>query len=105
MIADVIGAGGAGRGSRPEVGELRGTAPGNTAPDHKFPDRKAFGRMPQGDMTRGGIAASAALHSVVLALVLLGLPNLFRKPPLRDMPIAVRLVTVAPDTRATAPNP
>jgi hypothetical protein len=56
-------------------------------------------------MTRGGIAASAALHVIVLALVLLGLPNLFRKPPPQDMPIAVQLVNIAPETRATTPNP
>lgn len=57
------------------------------------------------DMTRGGIAASAVLHITVLILVLLGLPNLFRKPPPQDMPIAVQLVTIAPETRATTPNP
>ena len=37
--------------------------------------------------------------------MLLGLPNLFRKPPPQDMPIAVQLVTIAPETRATQPNP
>ncbi|MGE0257650.1 MAG: hypothetical protein AB7H71_12440 [Alphaproteobacteria bacterium] len=58
-----------------------------------------------GDMTSGGIAGSAALHLIVLALILLGLPNLFRKPPLEDTPIAVQLVTIAPDTRATHANP
>ena len=54
-----------------------------------------------GDMTRGGLAASAALHLIVAALVVFGLPNLFRKPPPQDMPIAVQLVTIAPETRAT----
>jgi hypothetical protein len=83
MTADTIGAGGHGTGM--EAGGPRGMIPG--------------------DMTRGGIAASAALHVIVLALVVLGLPNLFRKPPPRDMPIAVQLVTIAPDTRATHPNP
>jgi hypothetical protein len=57
------------------------------------------------DMTPGGIAASAALHVTIAALVVFGVPNLFRKPPPRDMPIAVQLVTIAPETRATHPNP
>ena len=56
-------------------------------------------------MTRGGIAGSAALHLIVLALVVFGLPNLFRKPPPQDTPIAVQLVTIAPETRATHTNP
>lgn len=58
-----------------------------------------------GDMARGGIAASAMLHVTVAALVLFGLPNLFRQPLPQDMPIAVQLVTIAPETRATQPNP
>jgi hypothetical protein len=85
MTADTIGGGGVGRDRGPDAGKWRDMMPG--------------------DMTRGGIAGSAALHIVVLALVLLGLPNLFRKPPLEDTPIAVQLVTIAPDTRATHPNP
>ena len=75
-------------------------------------DGRAAGLDPGGpremtprDMTPGGIAASALLHGMVLALVLLGIPNLFRKPPPQDMPIAVQLVTIAPETRATHPNP
>src|SRR4051812_43002635 len=100
MTADVIGAGeagagGTGRGGGPDTGEPRDAAARHTVPGHIIPE----------DMTRGGIAASAVLHVVVLVLVLFGLPNLFRKPPPRDMPIAVRLVTIAPETRATTPNP
>ena len=90
MTAEAIGAGGTGRGGRPDAGEPRDTP---------------LGRVPSGDMTRSGIAASATLHVIVLALVLLGLPNLFRKPPPPDMPIAVQLVMIAPETRATTPNP
>ena len=64
-------------------------APGNAAPPP----------MP------GGIAASAILHLGIFALILLGLPSLFRSPPPEETPIAVELVTIAPDTRATQPNP
>jgi hypothetical protein len=53
----------------------------------------------------GGIAASAGLHIGLFLLILLGLPSLFRPPPPQDMPIAVDLVTIAPETRATQPNP
>ena len=79
MTADTIGAGG--RGAELDSGEARDVNPG--------------------DMTRSGIAASAALQSIVAALVVFGVPNLFRKPPPQDMPIAVQLVTIAPETRAT----
>jgi hypothetical protein len=53
----------------------------------------------------GGIAASAGLHIGLFVLILLGLPSLFRPPPPQDVPIAVDLVTIAPETRATQPNP
>jgi hypothetical protein len=53
----------------------------------------------------GGIAASAGLHIGLFVLILLGLPSLFRSPPPQEMPIAVDLVTIAPETRATQPNP
>ena len=59
---------------------------------------------PPPDPLRRGIALSAALHVAVLVLVLLGLPNLFRSKPAEEAPIAVRLVTIAPHTRATHPN-
>ena len=66
--------------------------------------RKSTGRMPPGDMTRAVLRHRRRCMPIVLALVLFGLPNLFRKPPPKDMPFAVRLVTIAPDTRATTPN-
>src|SRR5437763_16896438 len=53
----------------------------------------------------GGIVASAGLHIGFFVLILLGLPSLFRPPPPQDIPIAVDLVTIAPETRATQPNP
>jgi hypothetical protein len=57
------------------------------------------------DMTPGGIALSATLHLGLLALILFGLPSLFHHPPPQETPIAVALVTIAPETRATHPNP
>src|SRR2546425_6802766 len=53
----------------------------------------------------GGIAASAILHLGIFALILLGLPSLFRSPPPEEMPIAVELVTIAPDPRAPQSTP
>jgi outer membrane biosynthesis protein TonB len=52
-----------------------------------------------------GIALSVALHLVLGSLFIFGLPRLFAPPPLEEMPMAVELVTVAPETRATRPNP
>ena len=52
-----------------------------------------------------GIALSAALHVVLGGLLIAGLPRLFHPPPVEEMPVAVELVTIAPDTRATHPNP
>ena len=57
------------------------------------------------EMTPRGIALSAALHIGLIALVLIGLPSLFHRPPAEETPIAVELVTIAPETRATHPNP
>ena len=56
-------------------------------------------------MPRSSIALSAGLHIGLFVLILVGLPNLFRSPPPPDMPIAVDLVTIAPETRATQLNP
>jgi len=56
-------------------------------------------------MPRSSIALSAGLHIGLFVLILLGLPNLFRHKPAEDMPIAVDLVTIAPETRATQLNP
>jgi outer membrane biosynthesis protein TonB len=52
-----------------------------------------------------GIALSAALHVVIVGVLIIGLPRLFAPPPPEEMPVAVRLVTIAPETRATHPNP
>ena len=52
-----------------------------------------------------GIALSVALHLVLGSLFIFGLPRLFTPPPPEDMPVAVELVTIAPETRATRPNP
>src|SRR5216683_3176519 len=60
---------------------------------------------PDRELMPGGIALSASLHIATFALILLGLPNLFHHPPPEDTPIAVSLVTIAPETRATQPNP
>ncbi|HVH78664.1 MAG TPA: hypothetical protein VM782_04690, partial [Stellaceae bacterium] len=57
------------------------------------------------DVLPGGIAASAIMHLGILALIIIGLPTLFRPPMPEDQPIAVELVTIAPETRATRPNP
>ena len=60
--------------------------------------------LPAGIGSRG-IALSAALHVVLGGFLIIGLPRLFDPPPLEDMPVAVELVTIAPETRATHPNP
>src|SRR5437660_10559895 len=59
--------------------------------------------LPEGIGSRG-IALSAALHVVLSGFLIIGLPKLF-DPPVEEMPIAVQLVTIAPETRATHPNP
>jgi hypothetical protein len=57
------------------------------------------------DVGRGGIAASAIMHVGILAAIIIGLPTLFRPTIPEDQPIAVELVNIAPETRATHPNP
>src|SRR5947208_16836173 len=52
-----------------------------------------------------GIAFSAVADIGILALVLIGLPQLFLSPPPLESTIAVQLVTIAPETKATQPNP
>jgi outer membrane biosynthesis protein TonB len=52
-----------------------------------------------------GIALSVALHLVLGGLFIFGLPRLFTPPTPEEMPVAVELVTLAPETRATRPNP
>ena len=65
------------------------------APVHELPD----GIAPR------GLALSVALHLMLGTLFVLGLPRLFDPPVPEEMPIAVELVTIAPETRATRPNP
>ena len=56
-------------------------------------------------ITSRGIALSAALHVVLVGVLIFGLPRLFDPPVPDEMPVAVELVTIAPETRATRPNP
>ena len=60
--------------------------------------------MPDG-VGRPGLALSVALHLVLGSLFIFGLPTLFHPPTPQEMPIAVQLVTMGPETRATHPNP
>src|SRR5271157_2916908 len=60
--------------------------------------------MPDGIAPRG-VVLSVALHLVLGSLFIFGLPRLFDPPMPEDMPVAVELVTIAPETRATRPNP
>src|SRR3974377_896576 len=75
------------------------TAESGLIEEHPVPDE-----MPDGVAPRG-IALSVALHLVLGSLFIFGLPRLFDPPPPEDMPVAVELVTFAPETRATRPNP
>jgi outer membrane biosynthesis protein TonB len=63
------------------------------------PDEMSDGIAPR------GVALSVALHLVLGAVFVLGLPRLFDPPMPEEMPVAVQLVTIAPETRATRPNP
>jgi hypothetical protein len=67
-------------------------------------DEPAIPELPDGIATRG-IGLSAVLHLVLGSLFIFGLPRLFEPPVPEEMPIAVELVTIAPETRATQPNP
>jgi outer membrane biosynthesis protein TonB len=60
--------------------------------------------MPDGIAPRG-VALSVALHLALGTVFILGLPRLFAPPIPEDLPVAVQLVTIAPETRATRPNP
>jgi hypothetical protein len=60
---------------------------------------------PGPEMMPRGLALSAALHVGLLAVIVFGLPGLFRPPPPQETPIAVELVSIAPETHATHPNP
>jgi hypothetical protein len=57
------------------------------------------------DVMPGGIAASAVMHAAILAAIIIGLPTLFRPPIPEEQPIAVALVNIGPETRATHLNP
>src|SRR5271165_6057741 len=52
-----------------------------------------------------GLVLSATLHLILGAVLIFGLPTLFHPPAPEEMPIAVQLVTMGPETRATHPNP
>ena len=55
---------------------------------------------------RRGVLYSSVLHVTVLGLAYFHLWDLIFPPrPLEDTPIAVELVNIAPETRATRPNP
>ena len=60
---------------------------------------------PPDGLGRRGLALSAALHLILGMVLILGLPTLFHPPTPAEMPIAVELVTMGPETRATHPNP
>src|SRR5579885_3210258 len=53
------------------------------------------------EMSRGSLIFSAVFHIAVLVLVFVGIPDLFRREPPEDTPIAVQLVTLADETKAT----
>ena len=57
------------------------------------------------DVTPGGIVASAVMHIAIFVLIIVGLPTLFRPKVPEEQPIAVELVTIAPETHATRVNP
>jgi outer membrane biosynthesis protein TonB len=58
-----------------------------------------------GGVAPRGVALSVALHLVLGTLFILGMPRLFDPPIPEEMPVVVQLVTIAPETRATRPNP
>jgi outer membrane biosynthesis protein TonB len=60
---------------------------------------------PSEGIARRGLALSGVLHLVLITLLAFGLPTLFSPPPPQEMPIAVDLVNIGPETRATHPNP
>jgi outer membrane biosynthesis protein TonB len=65
----------------------------------------AFPEPPSNGVAPPGLALSAALHLGLGVVLVLGLPRLFSPPQPQDMPIAVELVNIGPETRATHPNP
>jgi len=67
-------------------------------------EEPAVEEMPDG-ITQRAVTFSVVLHLIFGSLFVLGLPRLFDPPIPEEMPIAVELVTIAPETRATHPNP
>jgi outer membrane biosynthesis protein TonB len=74
------------------------------AAQQQSPRRSDPVAMPEG-ITRRGMALSGVLHLLLVAVLVFGLPTLFSPPPPQEMPIAVNLVNIGPETRATHPNP
>jgi len=72
--------------------------------DSTLTDEAPLHELPDGIAPRG-LALSVVLHFVLGSLFVFGLPRLFNPPVPEEMPIAVELVTIAPETRATRPNP
>ncbi len=54
---------------------------------------------------RIAFAISAAGHAAIIAVAYVGLPELFDRDPVSDIPITVELVTIAEVTAAPAPEP
>ena len=67
-------------------------------------DEPGVDELPDGIAPRG-IWLSVVLHLVLGSVFILGLPRLFEPQVPEEMPIAVEMVTIAPETRATRPNP
>jgi hypothetical protein len=70
----------------------------------------ALADEPAVEEMRDGIAQRAVTFSLVVHLIfgslfVLGVPRLFDPPIPEETPIAVEFVTIAPETRATHPNP
>ena len=74
--------------------------------EHRFPrpELPLPEPMPDG-VGRRGLALSAVLHLVLGSLFILGLPTLFHPPRPQEMPIAVELVTIAPEPERRTPTP
>jgi hypothetical protein len=60
---------------------------------------------PPDGITGRSLALSAVFHLALGTVLIIGLPKLFDPPTPKEIPVAVQLVTIAPDTRATHPNP
>jgi hypothetical protein len=56
-------------------------------------------------LERQSFICSAVVHLMVVLAAVIGLPRLFQPKVIEDQPIAVQLVNVAPETRATQKNP